>query len=413
MPYTLQGPFINNGLPAINATRLNAMDNGIKTANDFVDRESAIRRHLATFAGASDSARFRQACTDVAAMGNNAKVTVVLPPNCTLDAGTTPFSVPTGMHVTCAVMGESEFAHQGAVNIRHTGITGTGAGVFKMASGGSGHQKFSNISFLGTITTRAFQDSPFDTSGDYWRYVTFSGVSFNQFESIYQGPMLGFTWEGLCYLNNFSTTREPMYFTGSDNNIWASGAFMECGAPSGISYSTAATCPAMVRMGSLAKTRWGQIYITGSPTTPFRLDGGEGGIALAEPTIEGRPVPGGGPRFLYCAGELVRLTGGSMTARSKWWGFAMRDPAATGRNPGGFIHITGGDHVIDGGTFQPYTAATYGGTVPPFIYITGGHVRVSNITQGTNTGGVKPIVKYANISMVDADSSVTLVSGAV
>lgn len=277
--------------------------------------------------------------------------------------------------------------------------------MFKQADTNAKGWSFNGISFQGSSSTRAFQDSAFDATGAYWKYATFNDVSFNGFESIYQGPLLGFTWTGQCYLNNFSCTREPLYLSGSDNNIFTDGAFMECGNLG--TYSQAATLAAMIRGGTLSKTRIGQIYITGSPTTPFRLDGGEGGVSYADCTVEGRPQPGAGPRFLWCAGELVRLTGGASTHRNKWWGFAMRDPGATGRSPGGFIHITGGDHVIDGGTFQPYTAATYGGTVPPFIYITGGHVRVSNITLGPNAAGVKPIVKYAAASMVDADSSVT------
>lgn len=367
---------------------------------------------LSDFAGANDSARFRTACSDLA--GITPKPTVLIPAGATLDAGTTPYLLPSGFSMAGTVAGvETEFGETCPVNIRHTGSTTSGVFRMQHTSGSPNrNQSFSGLCFLGTASTRAFTDLALDASQGWWQYVTFNNVSFNGFDSIYHGPMLGFRWYGQCYLNNFSCNRPILYIGGSDNGFWTDGGFCECGNIG--TYANAAANAAIIRCGSLTKTDFGQLYITGSPTTPIRLDGGEGGIVWTSPTIEGRPQPGGGPRFLWCAGELVRLTGGSATFRSKWWGFAMRDPAATGRSPGGFIHISGGDHVVDGGTFQPYTAGNYPGSViPPFIYITGGHVRVSNITLGPNAGGVKPIVRYANIAMVDADSSVTLSPGAV
>lgn len=63
------------------------------------------------------------------------------------------------------------------------------------------------------------------------------------------------------------------YITGSDNTLWTDGGFFEMASVS--SYATRAALPAMVRFGSMAKTVVGPLYITGSPTTAFRLDGGE------------------------------------------------------------------------------------------------------------------------------------------
>ena len=86
----------------------------------------------------------------------------------------------------------------------------------------------------------------------------------------------------------------------------------------------------------------------------------------------------------------------------------MRDPAATTYAPTGFVTVTGGEHVIDGGTFTPFPAANYaGGTTPAFARVTGGILRVRNITAGGNVTG-RPVVSTNNAAFVDADASVTV-----
>ena len=87
----------------------------------------------------------------------------------------------------------------------------------------------------------------------------------------------------------------------------------------------------------------------------------------------------------------------------------MRDPAATTYAPTAFITVTGGEHVIDGGTFAPFTAAQYGGTIPPLARVTAGILRVRNITAGGNVpAGQRPVISTTNAAFVDADSSVTV-----
>jgi hypothetical protein len=175
----------------------------------------------------------------------------------------------------------------------------------------------------------------------------------------------------------------------------------------------------MIRMGNLAKTTLGPLYMTGSPTTPIRLDGGDGGVELQGTILEGRPAHAGGT--LDCAGELMRLTGGNMVSRAKWYAYAMRNPNATGRQPAGFIHISGGNHSIQGGTWQPYPVGEYpsytrpdggvmpAGRFPPLVYISGGSVSISGITRGPNAGATKPIVLTTNLAFVEAtDGTVDL-----
>ena len=119
--------------------------------------------------------------------------------------------------------------------------------------------------------------------------------------------------------------------------------------------------------------------------------------------------PGAGPDYLWCAGSLLRLTGGRSHWRAREWGWAMRDPAATTYAPTAFITATGGEHVIDGGTFAPFPAADYGGTIPPLARVTGGILRVRNIIAGGNVpAGQRPVISTSNAAFVDADSSVTV-----
>ena len=92
----------------------------------------------------------------------------------------------------------------------------------------------------------------------------------------------------------------------------------------------------------------------------------------------------------------------------------MADPAATGRSPGGFYVVTGGSHLIDGGTWQPYTTgsgvyAWNGNVLPRFARVTGGTLQVKGITLGPNAGSTKPVISTSNAAFVDVDNSCTVV----
>jgi len=356
-----------------------------------------------SFSGATYSDKFRTALATVGA--ESPKRALILTPGSTIDAGATPFMIPAGVSIVGGAGVQTEFGDNCPIYARCTG----GTAVFTVSPKGTnlnGTKGWSmrHIAFEGTGSQNLFQDQPLDASGTYWAYCTLDNVCADQFNKIYQGPTIGVTIKGTTYYNNMATT--AFYIGGSDNTLWSDGAFFEMGTVS--SYATRAALPAMVRFGTLSKTYVGPMYSTGSPTTPFRLDGGEGGVYFDGLTIEGRPVPGSGPNFLWCAGELVNLSGGAAILRNKWYGFAMKDPSSTGRTSQGYIQISGGNHLIDGGCVQVYSDQA--ASPPPFIRITGGTVVVRNITRASNTTQ-KPVVLTTNAGFVDADSTVTVTVG--
>lgn len=369
---------------------------------------------LSAFNGASDSAKFRDSLTNAAGR------IVAVPPGTTLDSGANnPFVLPSGFHMMCVPGPEDEFGYSGTINLRHTGSTTT-LGVFQLAAGSKG-QKFTGISFKGTSSTRVFVDVALDGSdGRFPQYVCFQSVSFNQFESIMQATGTGIQIHGQNYVNNMACTRPPWYLAGSDHTLFTAGGLMEMGGVA--TYATRAALPAMFRGGTLSNTSIGPVYWTGSPTTPVRIDGGVSGVDFTQSILEGRPVDQG---TLWCAGPLARLVGGRCSFRNREHGYAMRAPADTGWQPGGFYHVEGGDHCIDGGTFQPYPAANYpsytrpngtthpAGTIPPLAWVTGSTTRlkVSNITRGPNATGAPEVwVPVGSTANVITDATVTVVT---
>lgn len=332
---------------------------------------------VASFSGASYSDKFRNALSAVSAM--NPKPALVLTPGATIDAGSTPFLIPAGVSLVGGAAVQTEFGHNCPIYARATG----GTAVFQTSPRGTNENgtkgwSMSNIAFEGLTSISLFADNPMDSSGSIWAYNSLHNVCADQFNHIYWGPMLGTTITGTTYYNNMTNT--AWYIVGSDNTLWTDGGFFEMNAWSAMTYAAKAALPAMVRLGTLSKTTIGPMYITGSPTTVLQLSGGAGGISLDNLTIEGRPVPGSGPNYMWCAGELIRLTGGSAILRNKWYGYAMKDPSATGRASEGYIHITGGSVIV------------------------------RNITRGSNTTQ-KPVVLTTNAAYVDADSTVTVTVG--
>ena len=374
-------------------------------------------RDLRLWPGATSTEKLRAAFSEIASTSGS-KPAVVIPPGITIDVGDNPILIPAGASLVGAAGVETEFGDGCPVHVRATGgtvnINTGGKPVFKTSPLGSNYAgtkgwSFSGICFSGSGTEDLIAENPSDGSGSIVAYASLRNVSVTQMNTIYWGPLLGTTWSGTCYLNNFS--RGPILWCGgSDNQLFTDGGFLEMGALA--PYATRAQWPSMIRCDYLKNTVFGPLYVTGSPTTPFRVDGGSSvhGLNFSDLVVEGRPVPGSGPDYLWCAGSLMRLTGGRTHWRGREWGWAMRDPAATTYAPTGFITVTGGEHVIDGGTFVPFPASAYaGGVVPPFARVTGGILRVRNITAGGNVpAGTRPVVSTTNAAFVDADASVTV-----
>ena len=380
---------------------------------------------LSAGTGANDSAKFRYFCDNYTSLG---RPIVVIPSGTTLDSGANnPFVLPTGFHMMSVPGPTDEFGYQGIINLRHTGSTTT-LGTFSIGVSGSKGQKFTGISFEGTSSVRAFVDVPTDASGNTWTYVHFRDVSFDQFESVMQMTGTGVIWDGFAFINNMAAVRSPLNLNGSDHFFWPAGGFFEMGGVA--NYATRVALAAMVLMGSL-NCNIGGLYATGSPTTPWKLDGGNTGVHMNQTVLEGRPAPGtvGGDTptdGLHCAGALVRVNNGRATISPRHYGYAMRDPRplAGGFQPGGFVDVRGTASVTCvGGTFQPYAASNYPAwtmpngtaypvdTIPPLGWVSGANARATflGINWGSNITAL-PKVYAHNGATVITDGSVQVVT---
>lgn len=347
---------------------------------------------LDSYSGASLAAKVA-AYMDAVRAGSERRVLVV-PHGSTIDPAGAPIEFAGGAEIKSSLGLVSEFGRRGVINVRNS----SGQAVFRSGPRGSAGRNWSwrNVEWVGTASTVLWQANPADGSGSIWEYPMVDNVSVNGMKEIYRGPHLGTKWLGICYLNNLAGT--PFEPGGSDCTLWPDGAFFEMGAA--VPAADRVKIPAMIDCGSLSKSSIGPMYITGSPTTPFRLRGGDGGVTVNDAAIEGRPVHGGS---LWCAGALARLDGGGAIIKARSHGFAMRAPAdktAAGFPADrGYYHVTGGEHSIIGGTVMYYPAAEYpGGVLPPFAFVdVGGCLVVNSITRTTRNGllasGYRPVVQ--------------------
>lgn len=357
------------------------------------------RVDIQTLPGADPADKLRQF---LASPPTSSVPLLVARPGMVIDARTQPIVWPAYAALGGADSVETEFGRSCPVQVRATG----GTDVFKNAprgtnEGGTKGWSMRGLTFLGTGRENLFAPAPMDASGTIWAYNSLENVNANQLRSVYQGPMMGCTISGTTYYNNL--TSAPLTPAGSDNKLFTDGLFLEMGGV--IDAATRAKLPAMIDAGALAKSYLGPVYITGSPTTPVRLQGGDGGVRMYGAEIEGRPARGDGS--LACWGALFRLDGGGMVIRDTWLGYAMYNPTGSYRADKGFVHVRGGDHLLDGCTYMPYPDR-----IAPIAYVEGGHLIVKSILRGK--GAPKPVVQVkapdmaTALTMVDVDNTVTL-----
>lgn len=151
----------------------------------------------------------------------------------------------------------------------------------------------------------------------------------------------------------------------------------------------------------MSKTIAEHMYVTAEGHSAFRFTGGtyEQTVTITNSYIEGRNAN------TPCKGALIRIEGGEVDITQTWLAFAMTNPAATGRNDGGVVHVSGGNVYIEGCTYRRANGVAES---VPFVYVTGGKVRIRNI-RGSQFSG-KPVVRQATAGLVDADDSVTVVT---
>lgn len=152
----------------------------------------------------------------------------------------------------------------------------------------------------------------------------------------------------------------------------------------------------LLSYNSQAKGSLSGLYLTADAHSGLLLSGGAG-VMVHNNVIEGRNA--GTP----CKGALVRIQGGRWLLRDNVLNYAMTDPPATGRDDAGVIHVASGTVLVDGVDYSKATAAT---EQTPLVYAASGRVIVRNVLAD-----FKPVVRQAVEGLVDADNSVTVVTG--
>jgi hypothetical protein len=137
------------------------------------------------------------------------------------------------------------------------------------------------------------------------------------------------------------------------------------------------------------------LYCTAEGHSGLLLRGGSG-VTVRGNVVEGRNADA------PCNGALVRIEGGTWLLRDNVLNYAMADPAATGRDDGGVVHVAAGTVLVDGVFHDPATGV---GEDVPLVHVTAGRVRVRNVMAAT-----RPVVRQAAPGLVDADDTVRVVT---
>ena len=156
----------------------------------------------------------------------------------------------------------------------------------------------------------------------------------------------------------------------------------------------------LIEFSSQSKMPMQNLYVSAEGHSAARWTGGSDRTVVSGGRFEGRNA--GAP----CKGALIRIEGSDVTLRDCWLAYAMAAPSATGRNDAGVVHVTGGSVLLDG---IDYERASGVAESVPLLYASGGRVRVRNV-NGRGFSG-KPVVRQAKAGLIDADSSVTVVTG--
>ena len=191
---------------------------------------------------------------------------------------------------------------------------------------------------------------------------------------------------------NVNNVRERAFnLGGSDTNFKPSEMLLD---------SPATLMPAggfLMSFESQSKGEISGLYVTAEGHSGLSLSGGRG-VRVLNNTIEGRNADAPSP------GALVRITGGAWWFRDNALNFAMTNPSATGRDDRGVVHITSAQVVLDGISYEKAAAAS---TTTPLVYADSGQVRIRNVFAE----GFRPTVRQATAGLIDADDTVTVVTG--
>lgn len=250
-----------------------------------------------------------------------------------------------------------------------------------------------NLSIDGNSNSRVIEGS----SGVIWTSV-FRDIAIQNALGVFGSPSQKVLFTACCidgWWNINNVQNRAWYIGGSDCFITPSMMLLD---------SPPELLPDnqfLAEFNYMSKTVVEHMYVTAEGHSAFRFQGGtyEQPVIITNSYIEGRNANA------PCKGSLIRVEGGEVDITQTWLAFAMTDPAATGRNDGGVVHVSGGNVYIEGCTYRRANGVAEN---VPFVYATGGKVRIRNVRGSQFTG--KPVVRQTVAGLIDADDSVTVVT---
>jgi hypothetical protein len=411
MPYAEIG-WTNTSATPVNMTNLNHMDDGIATAQSTAESAYSLAASaggggggtttvsgalvggvaLDSFTGTTDDDKLGAALSYVAAQ-------TVKPPiiftNRRYDFVTPNRTAFSGMKLV------GPYAHgnqQRAANSIPNDIRYTGGGVWwQLAAGNVFDVGLYGLSFQGN------SNSQFMASGSsvLWTSV-FRDLGFNLWKHVLGNPTTKFLmtanlFDGWWNTNNGYNTAYSL--GGSDCNLWMDGMLMDS-QPAFI-----ADGAYHIRFDYLQKTTIGPLFITCEQNSGIYINGNnsQGPLVLhGQGRAEGRNP--GQP----CYGSNIRVDGGHLTLRDWWVAYGASNFAGSGHTgEGGLITVAGGRVLIDG---VMTSRATGVAETVPFIYHTGGSLRVRNIITNDFGGTWTGLPRVQGVGGTRSlDDSVTLV----
>ena len=123
------------------------------------------------------------------------------------------------------------------------------------------------------------------------------------------------------------------------------------------------------------------LYCTAEGHSGILLRGGSG-VTVRGNVVEGRNADA------PCHGALLRVEGGTWLIRDNVLNYAMADPAATGRDDGGVVHVASGTVLIDGVVHDRASAVS---EETPLVHVAAGRVRVRNVMAS-----FRPVVRQGS-----------------
>jgi hypothetical protein len=391
----------------LSAARMGYMESGIEAAANIAD--SALQTAqgagsgtlvgavaLDSFTGSTDDAKLTNALSYVASQTVKPPILFGNRQYTFSQAGRTVFS---GMKLV------GPYAHgnqQRSANSIPNDIRWQGTGTWwQLAAGNVFDVGLYGLSFQGNSSSQFMATG----SSVLWTSV-FRDLGFNLWKHVLGNPTAKFLntavlFDGWWNTNNAYNTSYTM--GGSDSNLWMDGMLMD--SPQSIKGNMGSAYH--MRFDYQEKSTVGPLFITADRVSGIHILGNDGNAALI---FQGQGRCEGRNANTPCYGSNIRIDGGGATFRDWEIFYGYSSPANSGHTgEGGVITVTGGRAMFDG---VWYDRATGQAENSPFIYQSGGFVRVRNVMTGSkgaswSTVPGKPAVRSVG-GTLDADSSVVV-----